>query len=89
MPPLRLIAVPLCTAGVLALLNFSGLVSLHGVPYHVIITEEAMPCAAYGAIFATKFGSDVKFASKTVAIATALSVLTIPLVVWVVGMLGI
>ncbi len=86
---LRLIAVPLCTAGVLALLNLSGLVSLHGVPYHVIITEEAMPCAAYGAIFATKFGSDVKFASKTVAIATALSVLTIPLVVWVVGMLGI
>ena len=54
-----------------------------------MIVEEAMPCAAYVAIFATKFGSDAKFASKIVAIATAASVATIPLVVGLIGVLGI
>lgn len=86
---LRLLAVPICAACVTALLNFSGIVSFHGIPYEVVIIEEAMPCAAYAAIFAAKFGSDEKFASKIVAIATAASILTIPLVVAVVELLGI
>lgn len=55
----------------------------------MVIVEEAMPCAAYAAIFAAKFGSDEKFASKIVAIATAASILTIPLAVAVVELLGI
>lgn len=86
---LRLVAVPICAACITAILNLSGIVSFHGIPYQVVIIEEAMPCAAYAAIFAAKFGSDVKFASKIVAIATAASVLTIPLAVAVVSLLGI
>lgn len=86
---MRLLAVPVCAACITALLNLSGIVSFHGIPYQVVIIEEAMPCAAYAAIFAAKFGSDVKFASKVVAIATAASVLTIPLAVTVVSLLGI
>lgn len=86
---LRLLAVPLTAACAVALLNLTGIISLHGIPYHIVLVEESMPCAAYAVIFATKYGGDAKFASTAVAIATASSIITIPLVVWIIGLLGI
>ncbi len=85
----RLLIVPISAALLIWALNLTGLVNFHGIPFQIICVEEAMPCAAYCAIFATKFGGDVKFASKTVVIATALSVLTIPTVVAIISALGI
>ncbi len=86
---MRLVGAPLLAMGIILLLNATGLVNLHGIPYQIVIVVEAMPCAAYAAIFATKFGSDAKMASKMVSIATALSIITIPCVVWLMQQVGI
>ncbi len=86
---LRILVVPVGLILLVWLVNQTNLVSLHGIPYRIVLTEEAMPCAAYAAIFATKFGSDAKLASKIVAIATALSIITIPFVVYLMELLGI
>ena len=86
---LRLLISPVIAMAIALLVGtvFKGVPS--GIPFRVVIVEEAMPCAAYAAIFATKFGSDSRLASKMVAIATASSVVTIPFVVWLMQILGI
>lgn len=86
---IRLIGAPTLAMLIVLGLNATDLFDMHGIPYQVIIAEEAMPCAAYAAIFATKFGSDAKLASKMVAIATASSIITIPLIVWIMQNVGI
>lgn len=86
---LRLIAAPLLMVGIVLLVRLTGISELSGVGYEVVLIEEGMPCAAYCAIFATKFGGDAGFASKIVAIATALSIITIPLLVQLIRVCGI
>ncbi len=70
----RLIIVPLMVYGILSLIGLPQMVVA------VIVTAAAMPVAANTTIFAEMFEKDSVFASKTVALSTILSILTIPLI---------
>lgn len=71
----RLIALPILTLITLRLIGMTG--TLLGIC--VILT--AMPAAANTAIFAELYGGDAKFASRSIAITTVLSIITIPLII--------
>lgn len=71
---IRLIAVPFLTLGVLRLIGFSG--SSLGIPVLIM----AMPAAANSTIMAERYGGDSALASKIVFLTTAISAVTIPIV---------
>ncbi len=86
---LRILGAPIFAMLVMVVLNLITGGKFSGMPFEIIVLEEAMPAGAYTAIFASKFGGDDKLASLIVAVSTALSVLTIPLVAWLMGVCGI
>lgn len=72
---IRLVVLPLIVLLALKLMNFEHI--LMAIP--IIIT--AMPAAANTVILAQKFNGDAELGSKIVFISTALSMITIPLVI--------
>lgn len=69
---MRLIAIPIITIGILFLIK---------PEYDLFIStaiQTAAPTAANTVLFAVLFGSDAKLASKTIALTTLVSVITIP-----------
>ena len=84
---IRLLALP-----VVILLSLQGLMyiipsfHLSGVLLGVIVVLTGMPAAANTAIFAQEFGGDEALASEGVFLSTLLSVLTIPLIVYLTQM---
>lgn len=70
---LRLVVVPLAIYGVGTLLGFSSFV----VGINTIVV--AMPVATYGTILCLRYGKDVTFITEVTFITTLLSMLTIPL----------
>jgi len=56
--------------------------NMSGIATNIAIIECGMPTAALSAILAVKFSSDAKTAMGAVAVATLLSIVTIPFIVW-------
>jgi len=69
----RLIAIPALIYGVLVLLRADQLVT------GVSVLSAAMPAAVTSAMLAEKYGQDSLFASKTIFVSTALSMITLPI----------
>lgn len=74
---IKLIIVPLATAYILKLAGFNGMV------ISICTIMAAMPAGATNAIFAKQFDSEPIFASVGVFITTLLSIVTLPLTIYV------
>lgn len=70
----RLLLLPVIVLMVLKLLDFEG----YMISIPVLLT--AMPAAANTSILASRYGGDVKLASKATFLSTLLSILTIPII---------
>ena len=73
---LRLIIFPLLFAFVLRFLQVDDLAA------HVCVTLLAMPVASNTAAMAERYGGDYIFASACVSVSTLFSIVTVPLVTW-------
>lgn len=73
---IRLIVMPLITLGALTLLGFKGIL------LGVCVLAVGMPAAALSVSFAEKNNGDSAFASRLVFLSTILSVITIPIMIW-------
>lgn len=73
---LKLIILPLIVLGILKLTRLPSLM------ISILVLATAMPAAASSPILAEKYGNDGYFASKIVFVNTLLSVVTIPLIVF-------
>jgi hypothetical protein len=60
----------------------SNLLGLEGVTWQVMIVESAMPTAVYAAVLAAEFDSDTMLVSGAILVSTLLSVLTLPVVLY-------
>ena len=76
---LRLLLIPLVLYGLFVVIGFSNLV----VNINTIII--AMPTATYGTIFCLKYGKDTTLITEITFITTLLSVLTIPIIAFILG----
>jgi hypothetical protein len=72
----RLLAVPLLIYPIFLVMGLP-----EGI-FKIILISAAMPVGAMVAIFAEKFDGDVNLASRLVVISTALSIITLPMVVF-------
>jgi predicted permease len=73
---IRLFIIPLATIFILKLMNFNNMV------ISICTLMAAMPSGAINAIFANQFDSEPLFASVGVFITTFLSIITLPLTVY-------
>lgn len=80
MSAIRLLVIPLI---VLALMHFSGFAAM---TLGVTVVLLGMPGAANTAIFAERYGGDADLASRCVFLSTLFSVVTIPMMVWILKM---
>nr|WP_275579425.1 AEC family transporter [Halanaerobacter jeridensis] len=81
---IRLILLPLIVLGILEGLSILiPAFNLSATLLGVVIVLTGMPAAANTAIFAQEFGGDEALASEAVFLTTLLSVLTIPLIVYI------
>ena len=78
----RLIAFPMLTAVILKLLFHADAMTMN---LSVILL--AMPVASNTAAMAERYGGDYVFASACVSVSTLLSVVTVPLITWLIQML--
>ncbi len=58
-------------------------VGLKDVTYQVAIIESAMPTAVFAGILATEFNSDAELVSSIIFASTLLSLITVPIVLWI------
>lgn len=72
---LKLVAVPVIAGCILFLINIDETVRL------VLLTELAMPVAASTVMLARKYNRDYSLASKVVMLTTAISMITLPLLI--------
>jgi len=70
---LKLVLIPLIAVLALSLLNAESIVK------YILLIELSMPCAASIVALCTNYGRDYKFASQTVMISTLISLISIPL----------
>jgi predicted permease len=73
---LRLVVLPLLLFAVLYFLN------IRGPSINVIIIVSAMPAAAATVIYSEKYDADSYLASKIVTVSTAISIITLPLIIF-------
>ncbi|MFW5991653.1 MAG: AEC family transporter [Halanaerobiaceae bacterium] len=78
---LKLLLIPLAALFIMKPLYLPEVVS------NVSLVLLAMPSAAFAVIFAEKYNGDYKFASEGVFFTTLLSVLTLPLFIWLIRVL--
>ena len=71
----RLLLAPALTLGVCRLLHADPVIT------RILVVIEALPSAATVAVFSQQYGGDAVYASRCVFLSTALSLLTLPLVV--------
>lgn len=76
---LRLIALPVAT--LLAL----RLIGVEGIPLGISVIAVAMPAGTTTVIFAKKFGGDAHLATRCVFFSTALSIVTIPFIMYLIA----
>lgn len=75
----RLLALPLLTMAVMHLFGIDPLV------IGVVVTLTAMPVGTTAALLAQKYGADYIFGSKCIFVTTALSLVTVPLMSYLMG----
>ncbi len=73
---LRLIVSPLTAYGI------GRLIGLQGLDLSVLVIQSAMPVAVNTLIWVSEFGGDVRQVAKTIVLSTALSFLSLPVVLW-------
>jgi predicted permease len=73
----RLIMSPICMLIILKFLNFNEMIE------QIYLIYSALPVAVLMPIMAKKYGSDDSFASKVVVITHLVSLMTIPIFVWI------
>ena len=73
----RLLVIPAITFGVLLLLH------LDPVTTGAIVLSSAMPAATTAAMLSDKYGADSRFASKLILISTMLSMVTLPVISYI------
>ena len=78
---IRLILIPMVSLLVFYIFNISGIVAT------VTLVLEACPCAAITTMFAIQYGHDQKYAAAHVVISTICSIVTLPLYVYLIGMI--
>lgn len=78
---IRLILIPMVSLLVFYILNISGIVAT------ITLILEACPCAAITTMFAIQYGHDQKYAAALVVISTICSIVTLPLYVYLIGMI--
>lgn len=74
---LRLLAIPMVTMVILNLFHFDHVVTT------TIVLATACPAGSMGTLFALRYGKDAVYASELFGVSTALSVITIPVVMLV------
>ncbi len=72
---LKLVALPLCMMGVFKLCGITG------VLVSSLLISSSAPCANNTVMFAAKYGKEVAAASKTVAVVSFMSILTMPVMI--------
>ena len=77
----RLIAFPLLFAFMLKPLNVDPMIM------NICVILLAMPTAANTAAMAERYGGDYKFASAVVSVSTLLSIVTVPIITWIIQMI--
>ena len=78
---IRLILIPMVSLLVFYIFNISGIVAT------VTLVLEACPCAAITTMFAIQYGHDQKYAAALVVISTICSIVTLPLYVYLIGII--
>lgn len=79
MSTLRLLLAPLLAHGVGALLGLGSL------EHKVLVLQSAMPTAVNAFLMSQAFGGEAARAARSVVATTLLSFLTLPLVLWLLG----
>ncbi len=78
----KLLLVPFIVMIAVSLLIRFFHIPLTRTAFSVLVMETAMPCMANVVILAREFGSDDTLAMKNVFVTTLLSILTLPLILW-------
>lgn len=73
---LRLIVSPLTAYGI------GRLIGLQGLDLSVLVIQSAMPVAVNTLIWVSEFGGDIRQVAKTIVLSTALSFISLPVVLW-------
>lgn len=73
---LRLIVSPLTAYGI------GRLIGLQGLDLSVLVIQSAMPVAVNTLIWVSEFGGDIRQVAKTIVLSTALSFVSLPVVLW-------
>lgn len=79
---IRLLLIPLLTLGICRLLHLDALVT------GVCVVLAGMPAGSTTAILAEKYDGDSKFASETIFLSTLLSLVTVPVLYGLIGLVG-
>ena len=74
----RMIIIPAICIAVFELLN------IHGMVANIVIILEACPCAAITSVFAVQFNYDDDVAAASVVLTTLVSIVTLPIVAFVI-----
>ena len=77
----RLIAFPVLFAFILKPLNIDPMIM------NICVILLAMPAAANTAAMAERYGGDYRFASAVVSVSTLLSIVTVPIITWLIQMI--
>ncbi|MGC1309389.1 MAG: AEC family transporter [Phormidesmis sp.] len=75
---LRLLVSPLCAYGI------GRLLGLQGLDLDVLVMQSAMPVAVNTLIWVTELGGDTVRVAKTIVLSTVMSLITLPLVLWLI-----
>lgn len=84
---IRLIVVPAC---IIMVLWLAGMIGIRMASYleTIIIITSAMPVAVTCSVVVEKYDRDVPTVSRTIFVTTLASVVTIPVIVWIVRIIG-
>ncbi len=85
---IRLAAVP---AFIIMILWLAGMAGIRMASYihTIVIIIASMPVAVTCSIVAEKYGGDVKLVSRVIFLSTIASIVTVPLIVWIVRTIGL
>lgn len=78
----KLIAMPVLVLFALRLMGVSGM------PLVLLTVSTAMPSAAAVQMMTERFGGDTAFSAKATSVSTLCSIATLPLILWIIGLVG-
>lgn len=84
----RLLLVPFMLIGIFALLNYFYPGLLRGEVLNVVVMQAAMPCMVNVVIMVNILGKDDDIATANVFVSTILSIITLPLILLSLGIMG-